>query len=57
MKYLFGLLLLVCSVVVLGQNEIARPDVPGDVMVDIGLNYLSEEPIFVNQAGWTSKST
>ena len=56
MKYLFGLLLLVCSVAVLGQNEMARPDVPGDVMVDIGLNYLDEEPIFVNQAGWRSKS-
>lgn len=56
MKYLFGLFLLIGCGVALGQNEIARPDVPGDVMVDIGLNYLDQDPTFVDQAGWRSKS-
>ena len=56
MKYIFGFLLLVGSAVTFGQNEFARPDIPGDLMIDIGLNYWDEEPLFVDQAGWRSKS-
>ena len=56
MKYLFGAFFLVCCVVGLAQEKLARPDVPGEIMVDIGLNFLDEEPNFVDQAGWRSKS-
>ena len=56
MKYIVGFLLLIGSVVTFGQKEIARPDIPGDLMIDIGLNFWDEEPLFVNQRGWRSKS-
>ena len=56
MKYIVGFLLLLGSVVTFGQKEIARPDIPGDLMIDIGLNFWDEEPLFVNQRAWRSKS-
>ena len=38
------------------QNELSRPDVPGELMIDIGLNYLTETPSELTQRGWPSKS-
>lgn len=32
------------------------PDVPGDLMVDLGLNVWSEEPDSLDQGAWPSKS-
>lgn len=56
MKYIFGFVLFVCVGSLFGQDEPARPDVPGEVMVDVGLNYWDKEPLFVDQKGWSSKS-
>ena len=56
MRYFFGFLFLVSVGVLSGQEKLARPDIPGELMVDIGLNYWDEEPLFVDQAGWRSKS-
>ena len=38
------------------QEELSRPDIPGELMIDIGLNYLSETPEDLTQRGWPSKS-
>ena len=38
------------------QDEIARPDIPGELMVDLGLNYLDEISSDLNQQAWLSKS-
>ena len=56
MKYIVGFLLLAGSVASFGQKQLARPDIPGDLMIDVGLNYWDEEPLFIDQAGWRSKS-
>lgn len=65
MKYLFGFLFVVGSIVVFGQNEVVRPDIPGELMVDIGLNYWDVNPITalndsvnleIDPQGWRSKS-
>lgn len=38
------------------QETLNRPDIPGELMVDVGLNYLDDEPLTIDQSGWTSKS-
>ena len=56
MKYLVAAVLLVSSLLSFGQEKLNQPDLPGEVMVDIGLNYLDDEPLTIDQAGWSSKS-
>lgn len=57
MRYLLGLLLAIISFFALAQeNAISRPDIPGELMVDIGLNYWDETPRGIDQTGWPSKS-
>jgi len=57
MKRILTFLGLVCTLsFVHAQRELSRPDIPGELMVDVGLNYLSEEPSELNQQGWLSKS-
>jgi len=57
MKYLLGVFVLMVSIVALGQDgKLKRPDIPGDVMVDIGLNYWDASSDSIDQKGWTSKS-
>ncbi|MEM6642465.1 MAG: outer membrane beta-barrel protein [Bacteroidota bacterium] len=56
MRRLLGSLFLLTSFILSAQKEAARPDVPGNIMVDVGLNYWDSEPNFVDQAGWRSKS-
>lgn len=38
------------------KEKVARPDIPGELMVDVGFNFWSEEPLFVDQSFWRSKS-
>ena len=38
------------------QETYARPDIPGELMIDLGLNYLTEISSDLTQRGWNSKS-
>lgn len=58
MKYLFGTLLILVSVGLFAQDqeEFARPDLPGELMVDIGFSLWSETVSDLEQDLWPSKS-
>lgn len=58
MKYLFGSLLILISVGLFAQdkNEFARPDLPGELMVDLGFSLWSETVSDLDQEFWPSKS-
>ncbi len=57
MKYLFGSLLILSSMGLFSQeNEFARPDLPGELMVDIGFSLWSETVGDLDQEVWPSKS-
>ena len=56
MKYLVAGVLLVFTFFSFSQEKLNSPDFPGELMVDIGLNYLDDEPLTIDQSGWTSKS-
>ncbi len=56
MKYVIGLLFLFGCRMAIAQDGFAQPDVPGQLMIDIGLNYLDEEPSAINQKAFRSKS-
>ncbi|WP_420317873.1 outer membrane beta-barrel protein [Ekhidna sp.] len=55
MKYLFGAFL---SLTLLFSNaqELKRPDIPGDLMVDVGFNVWSSMPGPLEKNTWASKS-
>ena len=57
MRLILGTLLLIgfCLKAV-SQDQITRPDIPGDLMIDVGLNYWDGDIGAVNQLGWGSKS-
>ena len=56
MKYIYGVLLTLLVVGANAQDELKRPDIPGHLMIDIGLNYWDETAGALNQKGWPSKS-
>ncbi len=57
MKYLIGLLLIFSFLFSQAQEEgFNRPDIPGELMVDIGFNSWSETPDTLDRKGWASKS-
>ncbi|MEM9339291.1 MAG: outer membrane beta-barrel protein [Bacteroidota bacterium] len=59
MKYLLGVLLVGLSASAIAQTKdetVARPDLPGDLMVDIGLNFWDETPGGLDLQSWPSKS-
>ncbi len=57
MKYLIGLLLTVSFLFSEAQeNGFSRPDIPGEVMVDIGFNSWTVTPDTLDRKGWASKS-
>lgn len=58
MKYLCGLLIALFSLNIYAQDEdrFARPDLPGELMVDIGINSWSTTPDTLDRKGWASKS-
>lgn len=55
MKYVFGFILLVVGLSANAQDSFKTPDFPGDLMVDIGLNYWDQADS-LDQKGWPSKS-
>ncbi|WP_420576053.1 hypothetical protein [Ekhidna sp.] len=57
MKYLVGALLAFIIVQASAQEGgMKRPDIPGELMVDVGLNYWDEVGSNMDQKGWPSKS-
>ena len=57
MKYLIGVVLIIT--VLFGQaqeSNFSRPDLPGELMVDVGINTWSAVPDTLNRKGWASKS-
>ncbi|GAB4234197.1 MAG: hypothetical protein Tsb0034_07780 [Ekhidna sp.] len=57
MRYLFGTLLITISFSLLAQEGgLKRPDIPGDVMVDVGLNFWDTSSDSLDQKAWSSKS-
>ncbi|WP_424962093.1 hypothetical protein [Ekhidna sp.] len=58
MKYLVGALLALIVFNASAQEEggLKRPDIPGHLMLDIGLNYWDQTAGNLNQKGWPSKS-
>ena len=57
MKYLFGFVLMLSFLFSVAQDDgFVRPDVPGEVMVDVGFNSWSVTPDTLDRKGWASKS-
>lgn len=57
MKYYITVAALLFVVSLYGQDDkLKMPDVPGDLMVDVGLNYWSTSSDSLQQEGWPSKS-
>ena len=57
MKYLLSAVVLLSSFGLFAQKEeIGRPDIPGDLMVDVGFDLLSDYPDSLKTDVWPSKS-
>ena len=56
MRYLYGIILFMLCATVSAQDGLKRPDIPGELMIDIGLNYWDEVSENLDQKGWPSKS-
>jgi hypothetical protein len=50
-------LMMVCSLVMLAQErKLGQPNLPGTLLLDMGMNYLTEENQAWNRKAWSSKS-
>ena len=57
MRHFIGLLLVLVFFSSQSQNtEFSRPDLPGEFMVDVGINVWSEVPDTLDRKGFASKS-
>ncbi|WP_462247731.1 outer membrane beta-barrel protein [Ekhidna sp.] len=58
MRYIFGVLIvfLVVSASAQEEKELKRPDIPGEVMVDVGFNVWSSMPGALERRNWAAKS-
>lgn len=56
MRIFLGVLCTIFTLSLLAQNEMKRPDLPGELMVDVGLNFWSTSPDGLAQRAWPSKS-
>lgn len=56
MRYIFGVLLAMLVFVSTAQDGLKRPDIPGELMVDIGFNVWSSMPGALERKTWASKS-
>jgi hypothetical protein len=57
MKQFFGLVLTILMLFSQAQdNRISRPDIPGELMIDIGVNSWSITPDTLSRKGFASKS-
>jgi hypothetical protein len=56
MKYLLSFVSILSISFLTAQDRSKMPDVPGDLMIDIGLNYWSGTSDSLEQRGWPSKA-
>ncbi|MEP1035259.1 outer membrane beta-barrel protein [Ekhidna sp.] len=56
MKYVYGVLLTILVLSASAQDGLKRPDIPGELMVDIGFNVWSSMPGALEKRTWSSKS-
>ncbi|MEO9871939.1 outer membrane beta-barrel protein [Ekhidna sp.] len=55
-KIVFAFCVIYSTIANSQESTLNRPDIPGELMIDIGLNYWNETPEDLNQRGWPSKS-
>lgn len=56
MRYIYGVLLTLLVISASAQDGLKRPDIPGELMVDIGFNVWSSMPGALERRTWSSKS-
>lgn len=56
MKYIYGVLLTLLVISASAQDGLKRPDIPGELMVDVGFNVWSSMPGALERRTWSSKS-
>jgi len=56
MKYLLALSLVIGVISLSAQDEMKISDVPGDIMVDVGMNFWDVSSDGIDQGAWPSKS-
>lgn len=56
MKYIYGVLLTLIVISASAQDGLKRPDIPGELMVDVGFNVWSSMPGALERRTWSSKS-
>ncbi|MEO9869859.1 outer membrane beta-barrel protein [Ekhidna sp.] len=56
MKYVYGALLIFFMISASAQDGLKRPDIPGELMVDVGFNVWSSMPGPLERRTWASKS-
>lgn len=56
MKYIYGILFAFLVLSASAQNKLKRPDIPGELMVDVGLNLWSTMPGVLEKKTFASKS-
>ncbi|MEO9482257.1 MAG: outer membrane beta-barrel protein [Ekhidna sp.] len=56
MRYLYGVLFTLLIIGASAQDGLKRPDIPGEVMADIGFNVWSSMPGGLERKTWSSKS-
>ena len=56
MRYIYGVLFTLIIIGANAQDKLKRPDIPGELMVDIGFNVWSSMPGALERKTWASKS-
>ncbi|WP_436517647.1 outer membrane beta-barrel protein [Ekhidna sp. To15] len=56
MRYIYGVLFALLVLSASAQDGLKRPDIPGELMVDIGFNVWSSMPGALERRTWSSKS-
>ncbi len=56
MRYIYGVLLVCLVMSASAQDGLKRPDIPGELMVDVGFNVWSSMPGALERRTWASKS-
>ena len=56
MRYIYAVLLTLVFIGASAQDGLKRPDIPGELMVDVGFNVWSSMPGALERRTWSSKS-
>ncbi len=56
MRYVYGVILTLLVISASAQDGLKRPDIPGELMVDVGFNVWSSMPGALERRTWSSKS-